>query len=323
VKAAFYDKYGSPDLLELREMDVPVVADGDVLIRIRAASLNPLDWRVMSGKPFMMRMMMGGLLKPKRNIPGVDLAGLVEAVGKDVTQFKPGDEVFGTCAGSCAEYACAKEGKLMTKPAGLTVEEAAAIPLAALTALQAVRDKGRLQSGQKVLINGASGGVGTFTVQIAKAFGAVVTGVCSTRNVELVRSLGADEVVDYTKEDFIQSGPRYDLIIDNAASRSLSDLRRVLAPEGVVAITGAPHRMSNWSLIMLLVKPGVMSLLGRQKFVMLMANMNQDDLLVLKDLIEAGKVKPVIDRTYPLAEAAAAMGYLEEGHARGKVVVTM
>lgn len=321
MKAVVYCRYGPPDLLEFKDIEVPALGEDSVLLRVRAAALNPLDWRLMLGKPALMRIVTG-LLRPKSNTPGVDVAGVVEAVGKLVTQFKPGDEVFGTCVGACAEYAVAKELKLVKKPAGLTFEEAAAIPVAALTALQGLRDHGNLQPGQRLLINGASGGVGTFAVQIAKAFEGTVTGVCSSRNVELVRSLGADYVVDYTKIDFTQSEERYDLVLDNAASRSLSELRRVLSPGGTIVIAGAPHQMSTLGMLSFMLKPAILSRFGKQRFISFMASINQKDLLALTDLIVGGKVRPVIDRTFPLNQTAEALRYLEQGHAPGKVIIT-
>ena len=291
MKAIFIRAYGSPDVLELKDVEVPETGDDGVLVRVKASALNPLDWSMTRGKPFIARLMIG-LFKPKRNIPGVDVAGIVEAVGSAVTRFKPGDEVYGVCAGSCAEFGRAKESKLAAKPEGISFEEAAATPVAAMTALQALRDRGHLQAGQKVLVNGASGGVGTFTVQIAKALGATVTAVCSTRNVELVRSLGADEVIDYVRSDFLLVPTRFDLIIDIAASRPMSYLRRVSTPEGTVVIAGAPRRISTFGLIGYMLEPLVLSRLGKQKFVSFMANINPEDLTVVKDLVEAGKAKP-------------------------------
>jgi NADPH:quinone reductase-like Zn-dependent oxidoreductase len=324
MKAIVYDKYGSPDdVLELREIDRPIVEDDEVLVRVRAASVNPYDWHWVTGLPYFSRIQFG-LLKPKANGPGADLAGQVEAVGDNVTQFRPGDEVFGEVeTGSLAQYVCVSEDSVVPKPGNLTFEQAAAVPMAALTALQGLRDKGRIQPGQKVLINGASGGVGTFAVQLAALFGAEVTGVCSTRNVDMVRSIGADHVVDYTQEDFTRNGQRYDLMFDLVGNRSVSDCRRVLNPKGVyVASFGQPdHRWLGplaQLLRMLLLSPFV-----SQKMVTFVAKTTNEDLHFLKDRIEAGKVTPVIDRTYPLSDVPEAIRYLEEGHARGKVAISV
>jgi NADPH:quinone reductase-like Zn-dependent oxidoreductase len=323
MKAIVRDKYGPPDVLELREIDKPVVGDDDVLVRVRAASLNAYDWHSMTGLPYFSRLQMG-LRKPKVGVLGVDLAGQVEAVGKNVTQFRPGDEVFGEfTGGTCAEYVSVPEDALALAPINLTFEQAAAVPLAALTALQALRDKGRVRPGQKVLINGASGGVGPFAVQIAKSFGADVTGVCSTRNLEMVRSIGADHVIDYTQEDFARGEHRYDMMLDNVGNRSLSDCRRVMERKGVyVASFGRPHRRwvgpLPYLLKMLLLSPFV-----SQKLVVWVAKEKKEDLLILKELLEAGKITPVIDRTYPLSETPEAMRYLAGGHARAKLVITI
>jgi NADPH:quinone reductase-like Zn-dependent oxidoreductase len=332
MKAVIYDRYGSPDVLELREIDEPVVRDDQVLVRVRAASVNPADWHFMRGLPYIARLIFG-LRKPsKATVLASDLAGQVQAVGKTVTQFRPGDEVFGrtraghradpraeVATGGCAEYACVSADLLAPKPANLTFEQAAAVPLAALTALQALRDNGDLQPGQKVLINGASGGVGTFAVQIGKSFGAEVTGVCSTTNVDLVRSIGADQVIDYTREDFSQSGRRYDLILDSG-DRSLSDCRRALTPKGtLVVIGGSAGRWING--LGRVYKARLLSPFVGQRLLPFLTRWSKQDLQVVKDLIEAGKVTPVIDRTYPLSEASEAMRYLETGHARGKIVI--
>jgi NADPH:quinone reductase-like Zn-dependent oxidoreductase len=283
-------------------------------VRIRAASANPYDWHFMRGKPYFTRLMFG-LLKPKAHGLGADLAGEVEAVGKAVTRFHPGDAVFGEAAGAFAEYTCVPERWLAPKPANLTFEQAAAVPMGGVTALQGLRDSGKIQAGQKVLILGASGGVGTFAVQIAKSFGAEVTGVCSTRNVERVRKIGADHVVDYTREDFTRGATRYDLLLDTVGSRSLRECRRVLQPKAVYVHVGG--RMAR-VLALPIVSPFVSQTLAQ-----LIAKRNKDDLEILKGLIEAGKVTPVIDRTYPLSDVPAAIGYLEEGHARGKIVITV
>jgi NADPH:quinone reductase-like Zn-dependent oxidoreductase len=326
MKAVIYTDYGSPDVLQIREIKKPVPNDDQILIKVRAASINPLDWHFMEGKPYIMRLMGTGLRKPKSPRVGVDVAGEVEAVGKNVTQFKPGDEVFGGKSGAFSEYVCARAtGAIVLKPAGLTFEQAAAIPIAGITALQAIRDKGKVQPGQKVLINGASGGVGTFAVQIAKSFGANVTGVCSTRNLDLVRSLGADHVIDYTKEDFSNGPERYDVIIDNVGTQPLAGFRRALKPNGILVMIGGGGP-NDGGLIGPLGRP-VKALLSSpfvsQKMGMLMADLNKQDLTELGDMMQAGKTKAVIDRTYPLSQIAEALRYLEAGHARGKVVITV
>ena len=326
MKAILYTKYGPPDVLELKEVEKPTPKENEVLIRVHAASVNPLDWHYTRGVPLLIRMG-AGLRKPKDTRLGVDFAGQVEAVGRDVKEFQPGDEVYGTRTGAFAEYVCKLEKTLALKPANLTFEQAAAVPVAACTALQGLRDKGQIQSGQKILINGAAGGVGTFAVQIAKSFGAQVTGVCSTRNVDMVRSIGADHVIDYTKEDFARSGHRYDLILDNAGNRSLSDFRRVLTANGTLVFNGGgPLSASQGRLLGPLAHSLRASLLSRfmsQQVATFLASVTKEDLLVLKELIEAGKVTPVIDRKYPLSETAEAIRYLEDGHARAKVVITI
>ena len=322
MKAIVIEKYGSPDVLQFKEVERPTPKDNQVLVRVQAASANPLDWHLMRGEPFIARLMGTGLLKPKSSKVGADVAGRVEAVGKDVTQFKPGDEVFGTCNGSFAEYACAREDRLALKPANVSFEEAAAIPVAATTALQGLRNKGQIQPGQKVLVNGASGGVGTFAVQIAKSYGTEVTGVCSTRNLDLVRKIGADHVVDYTQEDFTKNEQqRYDLIFDAVGNRSVSDYKRALKPGGTCAVAGfsSMSRMFEHSAL-----GPLMSKTGNKKVGgMGMAKINQNDLVFLKQLVEAQKVRPVIDRRYPLSETADAIRYLEAGHAQGKVVIAV
>lgn len=321
MKAIVYYSYGSPDVLEFIEVEKPVPKDDEVLIKVRAASVNPLEWHFMRGKPYFMRLMGIGLLKPKNNILGVDIAGRVEAVGRNVKRFQPGDEVFGgsNSGGGYADYACVDEDRLAPIPGGTTFEEAAAIPIAAITALQGLRDKGEIQSGQKVLINGAGGGVGTFAVQIAKSFGAEVTGVCSTEKLEMVSSLGADRVIDYTQEDFTENGERYDLIFDAAAYRLISDYKRALSPNGIYVMIGG-----SMSLMFRIMFSGPwLSMTGSKKFFVLMAKITDKDLVFLKELFEAGKVKSIIDRRYPLSEVAEAIRYLEEGHARGKVVITL
>ncbi|HET6360715.1 MAG TPA: NAD(P)-dependent alcohol dehydrogenase [Gemmatimonadota bacterium] len=313
MKAILYTEYGSPDVLRLEDVPTPTPKQDEVLIRVRAASANPLDWRVVRGSPYPIRVMVG-LPKPRDPRLGVDVAGLVEAVGGNITQFQPGDEVFGSCSGAFAEYACASEKSLASKPAGVTFEQAASAVVGGVTALQALRDRGKLQRGQSVLINGAAGGVGTFAVQIAKWLGAEVTGVCSTRNVEMVRAIGADRVVDYTREDFVRSGP-YDLILDMIGNRSLSECRRALTRKGTLAVVGGRLRTM---LAAPLVSPFV-----SQRLVPVMAKVKKEDLVTLRDLLEAGTVTPVIDRTYPLSGVSEAIRYLEEGHARGKVVIAM
>jgi len=320
MKAAVYSRYGPPDVVvQINEVEKPRPKDNEVLIKIRAASANPLDWRLIRGAPFFIRMLVG-LGKPKIKRPGRDVAGQVEAVGRNVTQFKPGDDVFGTCRGAFAEYACASESELVPKPEKVTFEQAASVPVAGLTALQGLRDKGHIQPGQKVLINGAAGGVGTFAVQIAKSFGAEVTGVCSTRNVEMVRSIGADRVIDYTQRDFTKMEARYDLLFECVGNCSLSACRRVLNPNGICVIAGAPKELWPF-LIRALVAP-VLSRCVNQKFVIFMAKVRKEDLTVLGELMAAGKVTPVIDRRYRLNEVPESIRYLEEGHARGKVVIT-
>ena len=321
MKAIVYTKYGSPDVLELIEVEKTTPKENEVLIKVRAASVNPLDWHYLRGKPLFMRLMGAGLLKPKNKILGVDVAGRVETVGRNVKQLHPGDEVFGggEFLGGFAEYVCVSENKLALKPANITFEEAAAVPIAAVTALQGLRDKGQIQQGQKVLVNGAGGGVGTFAVQIAKSFGAEVTGVCSTSKVEIVRSIGADRVIDYTQEDFTKNGQRYNLIIDAAAYRSILDQKRALSPEGIyVMVGGSMARMFQ----VLFLRPWI-SMTGSKKIGVMLANINKKDLVFMKELLEAGKVVPVIVRRYPLSETAEAIRYLEEGHARGKVVITL
>ena len=324
MKAIVYHDYGPPDVLRLEVVDKPLPREDQVLIRIRAAAANPLDWHYIRGTPYVMRME-SGFGQPKDPGVGVDMAGVVVATGSNVTQFKPGDEVFGAVNGAFAEYALTTERRIAPKPASLTFEQAAGVPVAALTALQGLRDKGRIQPGQKVLINGSSGGVGTFAVQIAKSLGAEVTGICSTRNLELVRSLGADHVIDYTQEDFAESGQQYDLIVDNVGNRSLSDYRRVLKSKGTyVLIGGGGPDNGKWlGPLATMLKVLVVSPFVSQDLTTLMASIRQDDLRLLGELIESNQVRPVIDRTYPLSEAAEAIRYLETGRARGKVIITM
>jgi NADPH:quinone reductase-like Zn-dependent oxidoreductase len=316
MKAMVYHEYGSPDVLELQEIDEPVVNDDKVLVRVHAASVNWLDWHFLTGTPFLARMM-AGLRKPKHEVLGIDMAGRVEAVGANVKQFQPGDAVFGSSSHGCfAEYVCVSEAEVVTKPANMSFEEVAAVPGAATPALQGLRDHGQIRPGQKVLTNGASGGVGTFAVQLAKSFGAEVTGVCSTRNLDLVRSIGADQVVDYTQEDFTQTGERYDLIFDVVAKRSFSDCKRALKPQGIYVTT-------EFSPVLALARLWK-SMTGNQKMVPLPPKPpNKMDLVFMKELLEAGKVTPTIDRRYSLSELPDALRYLEKGHAQGKVVITV
>ncbi len=322
MKAIVYRCYGSPDVLEFEDVAKPTPADHEVLVKVHAASVNPLDWHYMRGSPYVMRLGTG-LGAPKDSRLGVDFAGTVEAVGRDVKRFKHGDEVFGGAGGAFAEYVTIREDRgLAMKPANVTFEQAASVPIAAITALQALRDKGRLKPGQKVLINGASGGVGTFAVQIAKSFGAEVTGVCSTRNVEMVRSIGADHVVDYTKENYTESGQHYDLIIDNVGNHSLLANRQALEPDGIFVIIGGPK--GNWlGPLMSPIKALMLSPFVGQEFVLLLAKLDKDDLAILGDLMQEGKVTPVIDRRYRLHEVPAAIRYSEEGHARGKIIIDL
>ncbi len=315
MKAIVCTQYGPPDVLQFAEVAKPSPADNEVLIKLYAASVNPLDRYSMRGAPLI--RLIPGLRKPKDPRIGVDVAGRVEAVGRNVTQFKPGDQVFGVCRGAFAEYACSIEEKLALKPANLSFEDAAAVPVAAITALQGLRDKGRIQPGQKVLVDGASGGVGTFAVQIAKSFGAEVTAVCSTRNVDTARSIGADHVIDYTKEDFTQSGQRYDLILGANVHHSIFDYRRALRQDGIYVIVGGGLARIFQAILL----APLLSRIGSKKTRFFIANINQKDLVFLKELLEAGKVVPVIDRRYPLSDAAEAIRYLEEGHAQGKVVL--
>src|SRR5437870_1069266 len=325
MKAIVYCDYGLPNQ-KLADIAKPTPTDDQVLVKVHAASVNPYDWHFIEGTPYIMRAMGVGLRKPKDTRLGVDFAGTVEAVGKNVTQIKPGDEVFGGRGGAFAEYVCPRADRAVAlKPANITFEQAASVNIAGITALQALRDKGKVQPGQKVLINGASGGVGTFAVQIAKLLGADVTGVCSTRNVDLVRSLGADHVIDYTKEDFAKGAERYDVILDNVPNHSLSECRRILNPNGkYVMIGGGGPNDNRWiGPFGRVINTMVLSPFVSQKMGMMMADSSQKDLAILGDLMQTGKVKPVIDRTYKLSEVPAAIAYLEEGHARGKVVITL
>jgi NADPH:quinone reductase-like Zn-dependent oxidoreductase len=322
MKAVVQDRFGAPDLLELREVDQPQVGESEALVRVRAASTNPADWYAMAGIPLVARPQMG-LRKPKTSRVGLDLAGVVAAVGGYVTRFKPGDEVFGAGTGTLAEYVTVPEAGLVGKPANLSFEQAAAVPVAALTALQGLRDKGRIQPGHQVLINGASGGVGTFAVQLAKSFGAEVTGVCSTRNLDMARSLGADQVVDYTKDDFTRTDQRYDLLLDVAGSRSWSDYRRVLAPRATLVLVGAPKGTRLLGPLGHILQVRLASLRASQRVVFFISKENNQDLVVLRELLAAGTVTPLVERSYPLSQAADALGYLGEGHAQGKLVITV
>jgi NADPH:quinone reductase-like Zn-dependent oxidoreductase len=324
MKAIVFTEYGSPDVLHLKEVEKPVPGDNEVLVRVHAASANPLDWHLMRGEPFIARLD-NGLRKPKSNFLGADIAGRVEAVGNKVTQFKPGDEVFGDISGGglggFAEYARTREDSLALKPSNLSYEEAASTPVVGFTAIQGLRDKGEIKAGQNVLINGASGGVGSFAVQFAKACGAEVTGVCSTRNLDLVRSIGTDHVIDYTKEDFTNNGHQYDLIYDAVGNLPVLGARRALNPHGKCVVAGFTTLARMFQVITL--GPLVSKTGSRKIGLMGIAVANQKDLLVIKELLETGKVKPVIDRRYPLSEAADAVRYLETGHARGKVIITI
>lgn len=323
MKAIVYTEYGAPtDVLQLKEMEKPTPSDNDVLIKVHAASVNAADWHIVRADPFLARFATG-LLKPKHTVPGADVAGRVEAVGRSVTQFQPGDEVFGDLSacgwGAFAECVCAADNALVLKPANMSFEQAAAVPLAAVTALQGLRDKGRIKAGQKVLINGASGGVGTFAVQLAKAFGAEVTGVCSTKKMDMVRSLGADHVIDYTREDFTKNAQRYDLILAANGNRSILDYRRALSPEGTYVTTGG----SMTQLFQAMLLGPMMSMTGRKQLGNMLARPDQKDLTFVRELLETGRVVPVVDRCYPLAEVPEAIRYLEEGHVKGKVIITV
>jgi NADPH:quinone reductase-like Zn-dependent oxidoreductase len=322
MKTIVYSNYGSPDVLKCEEIEKPTPGDYEVLIKVCAASVNPVDWHFMRGTPYFLRIP-AGLLKPKDRRLGVDVAGQVEAVGRNVTHFKPGDEVFGACRGAFAEYVCTSELALAMKPDNVTFEQAATACVAALTALQGLRDKGKIQPGQKVLINGAAGGVGTFAVQIAKWFGADVAGVCSTKNMDMVRSIGADRIIDYSQEDFTKSGQRYDLIFDCVGNHSLSACRYVLNPKGIyIAVGGPSGRWMIGTLARAIIAP-VLSRFVSQKLVMVLMRRSKEDLAIMGELMESGRVTPVIDKRYRLSEVPQAIRYLEEGHARGKVIITM
>ena len=340
MKAVVYYNYGSPDVLKCEDIEKPAPSDNEALIKVRAASVNPLDCGELKGVPYIFRILFWlrkpDAMRPAR--PGVDVAGQVEAVGGKVTQFKPGDEVFGACIsdpqasaakvwvhhqGAFAEYVCVSESILVMKPDNVTFEQAASVPVAAFTALQGLRDKGHIQPGRKVLINGAAGGVGTFAVQIAKSFGAEVTGVCSTRNVDMVRSIGTDHVIDYTQEDFTKHGKRYDVIFDCVGNHPLSELRQALNPKGICVMVGELTGRGALGILARLFTAFVLSQFGRQKLITFLAKPNKEDLTVMHDLMTAGKVTPVIDRRYKLSEVPEAIRYLEEKHARGKVVITL
>ena len=319
MKAAVYRSYGPPEVLKIEEIEKPTPKEDEVLIKIHAASVNAYDWHFLTADIFLIRLMGGGVLKPKYTRLGADIAGRIEAVGRNVKQFQPDDEVFGMVKGGFAEYACAPENALALKPVNLSFEEAAAVPMAAVTALQGLRDEGQIQAGQKVLINGASGGVGTFAVQIAKSFGAEVTAVCSTRNLDQARSIGADHIIDYTKEDFTKNGQQYDLVFAANGYHSLSAYKRALTPKGIYIMAGGSMAQIFQSMLM----GSMMSETGGKTMGGVSAKRSQQDLVFIKELFEAGKVKSVIDRRYPLSEAAEALRYLGEGHAKGKIVVTM
>jgi NADPH:quinone reductase-like Zn-dependent oxidoreductase len=323
VKAIVYTEYGPPDVLKLEEVPKPAPSDDEVLVQVHAAAVNYGDWAILRGKPFVVRLMSGGLLRPKHTILGADIAGRVEAVGGNAKQFRPGDEVFGDISacgfGGFAEYVSVPENALALKPANLSFEEAAAVPMAGVVALQGLRDRGEIQAGQNVLIVGASGGNGTFAVQIAKSFGAQVTGVCSTRNVDLVRAIGADHVIDYTQEDFTTSGQRYDLILATGGYRSILDYRRALSPKGTYVMVGGAMAQVYQAMIL----GSFISMIGSKKMGNLAAMSSQEDLVFMKELLEAGKVVPVIDRRYPLREVAKALRYYGEGHSQGKVVIAV
>ena len=319
MQAITQDRYGSAEVMELTNIDKPEIGDDEVLARVHAASIHVGDWILMTGVPYVMRMATG-LRRPKNRVPGTDVAGTVEAVGKDVQGLRPGDEVFGWCTGAFAEYARAPEDQFVKKPANLTFEQAAAVGVSATTALQLLRDDGNVQPGQKVLINGASGGVGTFAVQIAKAFGAEVTGVSSTKNVEMVRSIGADHVIDYTTEDFTKGGPHYDLILDNVGNHSMSAARRALTPKGTLLSNGGGHADGKLGRT---IRTAIVSMFVRQQARASLKTQNRGDLVALAELVEAGKIAPVIDRTYPLDETRQAIAHVAAGHARGTVVISL
>jgi NADPH:quinone reductase-like Zn-dependent oxidoreductase len=322
MQAFVYTEYGPPDVLKLKDVEIPSIKEDEVLVKVRAVSLNAYDWHLLRADPFLVRLMGGGLLKPKTTIPGADIAGLIEAVGGQVRQFQPGEAVFGEVAsgsGGFAEYAVSHERALVLKPANLSFEQAAAVPMAGITALQGLRDKGRIQPGQKVLIQGASGGVGTFAVQLAKYFGTEVTAVCSTGNVELVRSLGAGYVIDYNKDDFTRNNQQYDLILAVNGYHPLAAYKRALTPKGIYVMAGG----TNAQIFQAMLLGPLMSRKGGKNMGGVSAKTSQEDLLILKELLEAGKIVPVIDRSYPFSEAVEAVRYIDSGHVKGKVVITV
>ena len=324
MKAIVQERFGPPDSLQLVDTQTPEIGPSDVLLKVHAAAVNPYDWHMLRGDPRIARLMGGvGVTRPKARIAGVDVAGRVEEVGADVRGLQPGDEVFGTCRGAFAEYAAADAALVVPKPAGLSFEQAAALPMAAVTALHAIRDRGRVHSGQRVLVNGAAGGVGTFAVQIAAALGAEVTGVCSARKVDLVRSIGAAQVIDYASEDFADSSVRYDLILDNVGNRKIRDLRRAVTPTGMVLVNGGGSPGHVIGAVGSIVGAVVVNLFVRQRIAFVPTKQTRDDLLAVAQLVDAGTLRPVIDRTYPLADTAAALRYIEAGHAGGKVVITV
>jgi NADPH:quinone reductase-like Zn-dependent oxidoreductase len=322
MKAMTQHRYGSPDVLEFADVDRPDPAEGKVLVRVKAASVNPLDWHLMSGLPYIVRMQ-GGLRRPKQLVVGTDLAGTVEAVGPGVTAWKVGDEVFGVANGSCAEFAVSKETSLASKPGNVRFDEAAAVPVAAVTALQALRDKGAMQSGQRVLVNGAGGGVGTFAVQIAKAFGGHVTGVCSASKADMVRSIGADIVIDYASADCTTGDDRYDIVVDNVGNRRFSHIRRVMTPTGRYVVVGGPDKGRVAGPLTFLMKAKLAFLFSSQTAVPMLAKLNAADLRILGEMLADGRITPVIDRVYPLADTAAAFRHSQAGHAAGKVIISV
>lgn len=322
MRAVVRDRFGLPDVLEIRDMDKPDVDDDEVLVRVRAASVNPADWHYLTGLPYIGRMAFG-LRKPKSARLGTDFAGTVEAVGGNVARLQVGDEVFGAKSGALADYVCVSQDGALLKPSNVSFEEAAAVPVAAITALQGLRDHGHIQAGQKLLINGASGGVGTFAVQIAKSFGAEVTGVCSTRNVDGARAIGADHVIDYTREDFTLRGQHYDLMIDIAGSRSWSECKGVLNPQAAVVMIGAPDTNRLLGPLSHLFRAQLAAVGSSRRVAFFIASINRPDMELLRDLLESGKVKPVIDRRYELSEIAEAFRYMGDGHARGKIVINL
>jgi NADPH:quinone reductase-like Zn-dependent oxidoreductase len=323
VKAIVQDRFGSPDVLQLADTDLPEAGAGDVLVRVHAAALNPADWHILRGDPLVARLMGVGLTKPKARVAGIDAAGVVEAAGSDVRGLRTGDEVLGFCRGAFAEYACAAADMVVPKPAGLTFEQAAAVPVAATTALRGIREVGGVTAGQRVLVTGAGGGVGTYAVQIAAALGAEVTGVCSTRNVELVRSIGAAHVIDYTTDDFTDGRTHYDLIFDNVSSLPLSRLRQALTPKGTLVLNGGGSPGHVFGPVAGILRAVVANAFVSQRLRPLPTRQNQEELLAVTGLIEDGKLTPVIDRTYPLANTAEGLRHVEQGHARGKAIVTV